>query len=87
MSRYLLLFVGLVLLLQGPRPEAHVDRTFCGGTTSADDFQLSLLMNKHPEYESLKEQFMQKWSKPEPANGVSVRRIFKVKVRHAFFRY
>lgn len=66
---------------QGPNPEPFVDRTFRGGTTSATDFQLSVLMRRHPDYLSLKEQFMEKWQKPEPARGVSILRIFKVQVR------
>lgn len=57
-----------------------VDRTFRGGTTSATDFRLSVLTKRHPDYMSLKEQFLQKWIKPEPARGVSVQRIFKVEV-------
>lgn len=66
---------------QGPNPEPFVDRTFRGGTTSADDFQLSVLTNRHPEYLSRKQQFMQKWEKPLVGTGVSVLRIFKVQVR------
>ena len=54
-----------------------MDRTFRGGTTSADDFQLSVLTNRHPEYLSRKEQFLTAWSKP---TDVSIKRMFKVKV-------
>eukprot|EP00903_Cladosiphon_okamuranus_P013691 g12749.t1 len=61
----------------GPKPELHVDRTFRGGTTSADDFQLSVLTNRHPEYTSRKKQFLQAWEKP---TDVSIRRMFKIKV-------
>ncbi|CAN0183221.1 unnamed protein product [Ectocarpus sp. 12 AP-2014] len=64
----------------GPNPEPFVDRTFRGGTTSADDFQLSVLTNRHSEYLSRKQQFMQKWEKPLVGTGVSVLRIFKVQV-------
>lgn len=56
-----------------------MDRTFRGGTTSADDFQLSVLTNRHPEYLSRKEQFLQAWAKPK---DVSIKRMFKVKVRN-----
>lgn len=66
---------------QCPNPEPFVDRTFRGGKTSATNFQLSVLTNRHPDYVSLKEQFVKKWQKPKPALGVSVWRIFKVKVR------
>ena len=64
---------------QGPNPEPFVDRTFRGGTTSATDFQLSVLTNRHPEYVPRKQQFMDKWVKPTE-NGISVLRIFKIKV-------
>lgn len=66
---------------QGPNLEPFIDRTFRGGTTSADDFQLSVLTNRHPDYKSRKEQFLQKWEKPFAGTGVSVLRMFKVKVR------
>lgn len=56
-----------------------MDRTFRGGTTGATDFELSVLMNRHPEYLSRKEQFLKKWEKPT-SGGVSILRIFKVKV-------
>lgn len=61
--------------------EPFVDRTFRGGTTSATDFRLSVLTNRHKDYQSVKEQFKNKWVKPDPAKGVSVVRIFKVEVR------
>ncbi|CAM9869237.1 unnamed protein product, partial [Hapterophycus canaliculatus] len=64
----------------GPNPEPFIDRTFRGGTTSADDFRLSVLTNRHPEYLSRKEQFIQKWEKPVSGGGVSILRIFKIKV-------
>ncbi|CAN0059865.1 unnamed protein product [Pylaiella littoralis] len=64
----------------GPNPEPFVDRTFRGGTTSADDFHLSVLTNRHPEYASRKEQFLQNWVKPFEGTGVSILRMFKVKV-------
>lgn len=58
-----------------------MDRTFRGGTTSATDFRLSVLTNRHADHQSVKEQFKKKWIKAEPASGVSVLRIFKVEVR------
>lgn len=67
-------------LIQGPVSEPFVDRTFRGGTTSATDFELSVLTKLHPNYASIKEQFLNKWVKPEPTGGVSVVRIFKIKV-------
>ena len=65
---------------QGPVSEPFVDRTFRGGTASATDFELSVLTKMHPKYASVKEQFLQKWIKPDPVGGVSVLRILKVKV-------
>ncbi|CAM9709379.1 unnamed protein product, partial [Laminaria digitata] len=62
-----------------PNPEPFVERTFRGGTTSATDFELSVLTKRHPEYLPRKEQFMNEWMKPTE-NGVSVMRIFKIKV-------
>lgn len=61
--------------------EPSVDRTFRGGATSATDFRLSVLTNGHRDYQSLKEQFKNKWIKSEPVKGGSVQRIFKVDVR------
>lgn len=58
-----------------------MDRTFRGRTTSATDFQLSVLTKRHPDYLSVKEQFHNSWQKPETPGGVSVWRIFKVQVR------
>ncbi|CAN0424403.1 unnamed protein product, partial [Ascophyllum nodosum] len=46
---------------------------------SATDFELSVLTRMHPKYASVKEQFLQKWIKPDPVGGVSVLRILKVK--------
>lgn len=57
--------------------DPHVDRTFRGGPS--DDFKLSVLTNRHPNYSSLKEQFLNKWLKP--VAGLSVERIFQVQVR------
>lgn len=59
-----------------------MDRTFRGGTTSATDFELSVLTNRHPEYRPRKEQFMDEWIK-STENGISVLRIFKIKVCYA----
>lgn len=56
-----------------------MERTFRGGTTSATDFELSVLTKRHPEYLPRKKQFMNEWMKPTE-NGVSVMRIFKIKV-------
>ncbi len=53
-----------------------MDRTFRGG--ASDDFKLSVLMNQHYSYTSLKEQFMSKFEKP--IRGLRVERIFKVQV-------
>ena len=64
---------------QVPNPEPFVDRTFRGGTTSATDFELSVLTKRHPEYLSREEQFLNEWIKPTE-NGISVLRMFKIKV-------
>lgn len=55
----------------------HVDRTFRGGPS--DDFNLSVLTNRHPNYSSLKEQFLSKFLKP--IAGLKVERILQVQVR------
>lgn len=63
---------------QSVNTEPFVDRTFRGGTTGDDDFQLKVLTNEHPDYASLKEQFFTKWIKP--VYSLRVERIFKVQV-------
>ncbi|CAM9267091.1 unnamed protein product, partial [Hapterophycus canaliculatus] len=59
-----------------PNPEPHVDRTFRGG--ASDDFKLSVLTKLHPDYSSLKEQFLEKFQKP--IQGLKVERILKIQV-------
>lgn len=62
-----------------------MDRTYRGGTTSATDFELSVMMNRHPEYKLRKKQFLQKWEKVAESSA-SILRMFKIKVRFLFFR-
>lgn len=50
-------------------------------------FNLCALDEAHPECPSLRNQFSTKWVKPQPAEGISVVRIFRVEVRRTRFAY
>lgn len=70
-----------MLCMQGVADaEPYVERVFHGGGTGATDFKLSVLSKAHPEYPSLRDQFISKWVKPEPVGGVSVEKILTVEV-------
>lgn len=49
-------------------------------TKRTKHFSVSSLTKRHPDYSALKEQFLEKWVKPEPVNGVSVKTIFEIDV-------
>lgn len=59
--------------VEGLRP--YIDLTIKGGTTSADDFTLSNLVQSHPEYLSISSQFLEKWIKPGTPKVQNILRV------------
>lgn len=64
-----------------PAQANNVIQTFLGGTTSDQDFRLSVLATEHEDFKSLQKQFMTQWLKKSTGTGLSVERIFRVEVR------
>jgi hypothetical protein len=71
----------------GPIPEAGVERVFTGIVEgAADEFRLMVLKKVHPDFSSIKEQFLQKWQKDGELGAPRVEKLFKIMVPNSTYR-